>query len=117
MEPEKRKMRLIGMSEETHDMFLTVPWSIVHFLSGAAVKGLGWNFWTNFLLHGAYELKDQNNTDEVYNSKFNSVGDQVCSMAGFLYAKSGNTAWINAFLFGFLFAVAFRGPDRWDQQS
>ena len=71
MEPEKRQKRLIGLSEETHDMFLTVPWSVVHFLSGTAVKALGGNFWTNFLLHGAYELKDQGNTDEVYNSMFN----------------------------------------------
>ena len=81
----KRKKTLFGMTEEEKDLLLT-PWSIVHFLSGAACKGIGWEFWSNFALHAAYEAKDHFQMEEIYNSKFNSVGDQFCSMAGYVYA-------------------------------
>lgn len=110
LSPVPREKKLFGLSEKEHDLFLTFPWSIVHFLSGAAIKSLGWNFWTNFLLHGAYELKDQSKRAEVYNSMWNSVGDQFCSMAGFVLTN--NSRWVPIFLFSFIFAVAFRGPDR-----
>ena len=106
MEPEKRKKSSDCLKRHTICSSPSLGPSSTSSLE--PVKALGGNFWTNFLLHGAYELKDQGNTDEVYNSMFNSVGDQVCSMAGFFYAKSGDTMWINAFLFGFLLAVAFR---------
>jgi len=81
----KRPKALFGASEEEKDLLLT-PWSVVHFLSGAACKGLGWNFWSNFALHGVYEVKDHMLKDENYNSTFNSAGDQLCSMAGFVWA-------------------------------
>ena len=48
--------KFFAMSENEVDAFLT-PWSVVHFLSGAAAKGLGWNFWLNFGFHAAYEVK------------------------------------------------------------
>jgi hypothetical protein len=78
-----RKKGLFAMDESVDDVLLT-PWSVVHFLSGAACKGLGWSFWSNFALHGAYEAKDHFFKEEIYNSKFNSVGDQFCSMAGYV---------------------------------
>ena len=78
-----REKGLFGKDEEEKDLLLT-PWSAVHFLSGAAMKGLGAGFWTNFALHGAYEAKDHFNKPNNYNSTFNSAGDQVCSMAGFV---------------------------------
>ena len=48
---------LYSMDEADEDAFLT-PWSLVHYLSGAAMKGLGLSF-PVALVHGAYEVKDQ----------------------------------------------------------
>ncbi len=92
----KRKKSLFGMTEEEKDLLLT-PWSIVHFLSGAACKGIGWGFWSNFALHAAYEAKDHVQMEENYNSKFNSVGDQFCSMAGYVSADV-NPKWLYIWL-------------------
>ena len=100
-----REKALIGISETKKDLLLT-PWSIVHFLSGAACKGLGWQFWSNFLLHGAYEVKDHLNRAENYNSKVNSVGDQFCSMLGFVWADR-DIKWLYYWLiaYGIAFAI------------
>ena len=38
----KREKSIFAVTEDEKDVFLT-PWSAVHFLSGAAIKGLGWN--------------------------------------------------------------------------
>lgn len=92
----KREKSIFAVTEDEKDVFLT-PWSAVHFLSGAAIKGLGWNFWSNYLIHGAYEVKDHYNKEEVYNSTFNSLGDQVCSMAGWALTTSGNKDMIVVF--------------------
>ena len=99
----KRTKALFGKSEEEKDLLLT-PWSIVHFLSGAACKGIGWGFWSNFALHAAYEVKDHLQREEIHNSKFNSVGDQACSVAGYLYADV-NIKWM--YYWGFSYVVAW----------
>ena len=102
-ETENPRKVLFAITEETSDALLT-PWSLVHFLSGAACKGLGWGFWTNFAFHGAYEVKDHLNLENIYNSKFNSVGDQVCSVAGYVYADV-DIKWL--WYWGFSYVVAY----------
>ena len=104
-ELENRGKSLVGLAENTEDLFLT-PWSFVHFLSGAACKGMGWDFWMNFALHGMYELKDHMSKDENYNSTFNSAGDQFCSMVGFIYADR-DIKWLYywGFAYGFAYAM------------
>ena len=93
----KREKTLFAMTEKEKDVLLT-PWSLIHFLSGAAIKGFGWDFWSNFVIHGAYEVKDHYNKDRIYNSSFNSVGDQVCSMAGWSLAQNGDTNLVYVFV-------------------
>ena len=100
----KKTKALFGMGETEKDLFLT-PWSLVHFLSGAACKGMGWGFWSNFTLHAAYEVKDHYNIENIYNSKFNSAGDQLCSMAGFEYADV-DIKWLYYWMFAYGVAYA-----------
>lgn len=106
-EPKKNNTEkaFFALSEEKKDVFLT-PWSLVHFLSGSALKSLGASFWTNFGIHGAYEVKDRMAHPNPYNSKFNSVGDQLCSMAGWYLVKK-DTNWIIFFLASYISAALF----------
>ena len=101
---ENTRKGLFAIDETDMDVLFT-PWSIVHFLSGAACKGLRWGFWSNFALHAAYEAKDHINIEEIYNSKWNSVGDQSCSMAGWVYAKDGDIWWLYAWIVSYGIAV------------
>ena len=89
--------KFFATSEEKVDALLT-PWSLVHFLSGAAAKGIGWGFWLNFGFHAAYEVKDHFNLENVYNSKLNSVGDQACSIAGWMSVKKNDIKWLYIWL-------------------
>ena len=98
-----RPIGIAGTTEMHEDLLLT-PWSIVHFLSGAACKGLGWSFWANFALHGAYEAKDHLNKEENYNSTLNSAGDQFCSMFGFMFADK-NIKWMYYWIIAYGIAV------------
>ena len=99
-----RGKSLFGLAEYTEDLLIT-PWSFVHFLSGAACKGMGWDFWLNYALHGVYELKDHMSKDENYNSTLNSAGDQFCSMFGFMYAEK-DIRWLYYWLFAYGVAYA-----------
>ncbi len=89
IQQENRGWTLIDMNEEYDDSFMT-PWSLVHFLSGAAMKGMGWGWWPTFALHAAYEYKDYLAHPDIYNSPLNSAGDQTMAMAGWLAAKKGD---------------------------
>jgi hypothetical protein len=106
-EPKKNNTEkgFFALSEDKKDVFLT-PWSLVHFLSGSALKSLGAGFWTNFLIHGGYEVKDRLAHPTPYNSKFNSVGDQVCSMAGWYVVKK-DPNWIIFFVYAYIAAALF----------
>ena len=83
---------LYSLDEKLEDAFLT-PWSWVHFLSGAAMKGLGLSFPVAFVVHGAYEMKDRSDhqSGEVYNSQLNSLGDQTVAMLGWYWIKDTNS--------------------------
>ena len=72
----------------TKPSFLT-PWSLVHFLAGAAAKEAGIGFLNWELIHGAYELKDQivNLRGDVLNSLWNTVGDTASTTVGHMVAK------------------------------
>ncbi len=95
--PTEHKMALFARKEAAVDSFLT-PWSIVHFFSGGAAKALGVTFWQNFLFHGMYELKDNFDSDFIYNSTLNSIGDQAMSMLGHHSAKVGDQLWFYLWL-------------------
>lgn len=105
MEAEGRSVEIIAMNEEKHDVLLT-PWSIVHFFSGAACKGLGWGFWTTFGLHALYEYKDYlAHPDIIYNSPVNSIGDQATAMVGWYMGKVGDRKMFLLWLVSFAAAL------------
>ena len=87
---DNESVTLYANDEKHADAFLT-PWSLVHFLSGAAMKGLGFSLPVAFVVHGLYEVKDQGNHAKVYNSVTNSMGDQVVAMLGWNWIKDTNT--------------------------
>ena len=99
-----RPFTLIAMKEEEVDSVFT-PWTINHLLSGAAAKAIGMSFMTNFLLHGMYEVKDQLDTKEIYNSAINSLGDQFASMTGHYMANKGQTVWVYLWFAGYAAAI------------
>ena len=99
---------LYAIDEGDEDAFLT-PWSWVHYLSGAAMKGLGLSFPVAFLVHGAYEMKDRAEHDEVYNSQFNSLGDQTVAMLGWYWTKDTNSMrWTYYWLLSWAIAAGLR---------
>lgn len=107
MAPEKK---LYAMHEDEEvDAFLT-PWSIPHFLVGAAAKERGLSFWAFELLHGLYETKDymQNKADLTKNSLFNSLGDQAIGTVGHLIVSQNPNSykWTLLYTLSWLTAVS-----------
>ena len=106
----RKNVKIAALSENEDDPFvvLLTPWSLTHFLSGCAAKQvhipLSW--W--FMLHGAYEIKDQvvRETGEVYNSVVNSVGDQTCAVLGHILTPHVGASSIISKPFVLMFAAA-----------
>ncbi len=97
---------LYSIDEKHEDAFLT-PWSWVHFLSGAAMKGLGFSFPVAFVAHGLYEIKDQGDHFKVYNSQLNSIGDQTAAMLGWYWIKdTNNPKWTYYWLLSWVLAAS-----------
>ncbi len=102
---DTHEMTLFAFKEDPIDSLFT-PWSIVHFLSGAAAKSLGVTFWQNFIFHGMYELKDNFDSDFIHNSTLNSIGDQALSALGHRLAGRGSDPWFYLWLASWGWAVA-----------
>ncbi len=103
-------LTLLAMDETEEDAVVT-PWSIVHYLSGAAMKGLGISFPVAFAIHALYEAKDrdEHSTGRIYNSMVNSVGDQTVAMLGWYWTKeSNNPRWLYYFLASWVVAANLR---------
>jgi hypothetical protein len=85
-----KKFALFALRETPDDDYVAylTPWSLVHFFSGAAAKQLSMPFTWFFVVHGAYEIKDQivRETGDIYNSSVNSVGDQTVACLGHILA-------------------------------
>ena len=85
-------VQLIGFRDNKNGGTILTPWSLVHFLSGAAAKqtGLFPRAYMWFIAHGLYEVKDQilDSTTEHVRSVINSVGDQASAMLGYFAVKS-----------------------------
>jgi hypothetical protein len=95
-------MHLVADHDNKQKPAVFTPFSLVHALSGVVyalivygVFRVSWNtaFWSFFVLHGLYELKDYhwsynlNLNSYMYNNSLeNSIGDQVMSMIGFVLA-------------------------------
>ena len=96
---EKRKKLFIAIAETTETDVLLTPWSIVHVLVGGVARKINISLLWWEIAHGAYELKDfivtqQDKSPELYNSLWNSFGDQLVTTAGWYLAKHGSTdAW------------------------
>ena len=86
---------VFAVTEADKKAFLT-PWSLVHYLSGAAMKGIGFGFWPASLIHGVYEIKDRqaHANRRVYNSAENSLGDQAVAMLGWYTTRKGEEGWL-----------------------
>ena len=88
-----RRKDLFAISETNSADVLFTPWSLVHFACGGVAKQAGIAFWWWQLAHGAYEAKDflvqQTNSSqgELYNSIWNSVGDQSVTTLGWYLGK------------------------------
>jgi hypothetical protein len=86
----RKNLRLFALREREIDPFvaLTTPWSLVHFLSGAAAKQVGISMPWFFIGHAVYEAKDmvESETGKIYNSAVNSVGDQTVAVLGHILA-------------------------------
>ncbi len=106
-DPE-RGLAFIDLNEKRDDVLLT-PWSIVHFFSGAALKGLNFKFWPAFMIHGLYEYKDfLAHPKENYNSPINSAGDQTVAMLGWLFTRRGDQRMFLAWLVSFGIAMLLK---------
>jgi len=104
-EAKERDFVLIALREDEVDSVFT-PWTINHILAGCAAKAVGMDFMTNFLVHGMYEVKDQMDIKEIYNSPINSLGDQFASMAGHYMATKGQYVWVYIWFLGYAAAIA-----------
>ena len=104
-----KNLRIFALRETESDPYvaLMTPWSLVHFLSGAAAKQVHMPLSWFFMLHGAYEVKDQivRETGDVYNSAVNSVGDQTVAVLGHILTPSLGVG----SLFSKPFVLAFAG--------
>ena len=101
-------LTLVAIDETDEDAVVT-PWSIVHYLSGAAMKGLGLSFPVAFTIHALYEAKDRDEHSRIYNSMSNSVGDQTVAMLGWYWTKeTNNPRWLYYWLFSWVFAANLR---------
>lgn len=100
-ETGEEETALFAVTEADKKAFLT-PWSLVHYLSGAAMKGVGFGFWQSFIFHGMYEIKDRKAHDarKVYNSAENSLGDQAVAMLGWYTTRKGEEGWLWLWLAG-----------------
>ena len=101
-----RTVKFFAMDERENDA-LTTPWSLVHFLSGSAMKAFGFGFTSNFMFHMGYEYKDylDHQAKTRYNSPINSAADQMYSMLGWVAATKGDVDWMVAFVGAFLFML------------
>ena len=104
-----RSVKLFAMDERENDA-LTTPWSLVHFLSGSAMKALGFSTISNFLFHAGYEYKDylDHQAKIRYNSTINSAADQMYSLLGHVAATKGDYEWLVAFAAAFIFMLLVR---------
>ena len=109
-EKEHADMTLYSTDEKYEDALFT-PWTAVHTLSGAAMKGLGLDWVTTFGIHLLYEAKDRSEHDEgsVYNSMLNSFGDQTACMIGWhLTPKKYNAKYTLWFVAAYILATSLR---------
>ena len=104
-----RSVKLFARDEQDDDA-ITTPWSLVHFLSGSAMKSLGFSTISNFLFHAGYEYKDylDHQAKVRYNSPINSAGDQMSSLLGYYAATKGDYDWLVAFVGAFLLMLLLR---------
>jgi hypothetical protein len=104
--------KVFGISETESTDVLFTPWSIVHFACGGVAKQAGIGFWWWQLAHGAYEMKDfviNGGKGELYNSLWNSVGDQSVTTLGWYLGKHGTlTNWSLGLGASFLTMVALK---------
>ena len=104
-----KNLRIFALREREVDDFVAIltPWSIVHFLSGAAAKQVNMPFSWFFIAHAVYEAKDQveRETGKIYNSAVNSIGDQTVAVLGHLHVPSLGVG----SLFSKPFVLAFAG--------
>ena len=89
MKKKDNEGKTIYSTDEQEEDALLTPWSFVHYMSGAAMRDLGFSFPVAFGVHAIYELKDRQEHEEgvVYNSMLNSVGDQGAAMLGWYWTK------------------------------
>ena len=103
------KIEIFAMSEDGDRVVLITPWSAVHYFSGAAAKEIGIPFDWWFMLHLAYEVKDQilNELGGEHNSFLNSMADQAFASAGHILSfKWGRINYTITFLAMLLGGVA-----------
>ena len=111
MEEKSNPESTLYSTDEKYEDALLTPWSFVHYMSGAAMAGLGFGWPATFGIHLLYEAKDRDEHDrgEVYNSMLNSIGDQTCCMAGwYLTPKKYDMKWTLWFLASWGFAASMR---------
>ena len=107
------KFRLLASHEDKskNEVALITPWSVMHFMSGAAAKQVGLPLSWFFMIHLAYETKDQvmSEISEQYNSFINSVGDQAIGTLGHVLAPRGSvdTLFSQPFVIAFAAAIFF----------
>jgi hypothetical protein len=97
-----KKVKLIGWREKEADgAVIVTPWSLMHILSGMAMKSAGLNFTAAFTVHALYEMMDMYKREVgiEFNSSLNSVADQGMAMVGhFLIGKNTDMPYL--YLFG-----------------
>ena len=98
--------KLISVCEtDGGDDVLLTPWSIVHYFAGGTMRNFGLGLWEMELLHGLYELKDQQKQEQYRNSLLNTVGDQAVATLGYMQAHHKNNLHTELFFISFTLAV------------
>ncbi len=101
--PPQPTVSIFGIREdEGEGPVLLTPWSVVHFLSGMAMKSLGLSSGEAFTVHAVYEVFDMYKREVgiEYNSSLNSVADQAIAMLGHYTAPRGDHSLPYFALFG-----------------
>ena len=80
------KAEVFGWRDGPEQPVALTPWSVVHMLSGGAMRSVGMSQITANLFHGAYEIKDAFFTKD--RSKVNGVFDQIMCNVGWHVMKS-----------------------------